>query len=71
MLLIHLWLIWCYLDYYRPMLVAKTLPREAGVEPPSRALKWTFWAFGIFAFALQAWNLYLFSMMIGMTKPGG
>lgn len=68
-LLIHLWLIWCYLDYYRPMLVAKSIPRAAGTEPPQRALSWAFWAFGIFALALQAWNLYLFARMIGVTKP--
>ena len=70
-LLIHLWLIWCYLDYYRPMLVATATPKEAGREPSRRGLNWAFWAFGIFAFALQAWNLYLFASMIGVTKPGG
>ena len=67
--LIHLWLIWCYLDYYRPMLVAKSTPKAAGTEPGQRTLSWAFWAFGIFAFALQAWNLYLFASMIGVTKP--
>lgn len=28
--LIHLWLVWCYMDYYRPMLVWKATPKEAG-----------------------------------------
>lgn len=29
-LLLHLWLLWCYLDYYRPMLAWKATPKEAG-----------------------------------------
>jgi hypothetical protein len=66
-LLIHLWLLWCYVGYYRPMLVAKATPRDVGADEArgKRALRWTFIAFGAVALILQAWNLYLFSSMIG------
>ncbi|HEX7709880.1 MAG TPA: hypothetical protein VF418_02980 [Sphingomonadaceae bacterium] len=65
-LLIHLWLLWCYIDRYRPMLVAKATPKEAGTGAgKGRKLRWAFFAFGAVALALQAWNLYLFSSMIG------
>lgn len=62
-LLVHLWLVWCYLEYYRPMLVWKAVPAEAGAT--GGALRKAFVAFGVFAIALQAWNLYLFFSMIG------
>lgn len=62
-LLVHLWLVWCYLEYYRPMLVWKSAPSEAGAA--GGVLRKAFVAFGIFAIALQAWNLYLFFSMIG------
>jgi hypothetical protein len=60
-LLVHLWLVWCYLDYYRPMLVWRSSPAGAGT---GRFVKGAFVAFGLFAIALQAWNLYGFVDMI-------
>lgn len=65
--LIHLWLVWCYFDYYRPMLVWKSVPKEAAAAGPqgSRGLRWAFFGFGLFALGLQVWNLYLFTGMIG------
>ncbi len=65
-LLIHLWLIWSYQDYYRPMLVFKAKPRVAWPGEGARnvTLRRAFFVFGGFALALQAWNLYLFFSMV-------
>ena len=65
--LIHLWLVWCYFDYYRPMLVWTSQPKQVGAAgaPERRGLRTVFYAFGAFALALQLWNLYLFAGMVG------
>jgi hypothetical protein len=60
-LLVHLWLVWCYFDYYRPMIVWRSSPRGAN---GGRFVAGVFVTFGLFAIALQAWNLYGFVDMI-------
>lgn len=75
-LLPHLWLMWGYMDYYCPAGAAKATIRAPGdpamviapaatsaseKKPAMRAL---FFALGLVAFALQAFNLYLFASMI-------
>lgn len=62
-LLIHLWLIWCYRDYYTPMLEWGSAPREVGL-PGEGGLRRAFFGFGLFAIALQVWNLYLFASIV-------
>jgi hypothetical protein len=70
-LLLHVWLMLCYFDAYRPMLVWKTAPRhvESGTKreaaPRRDVLRTAFFALGILALALQAWNFYLFVGLIG------
>ncbi len=77
-LLPHLWLMWCYLDYYRPAFAWRAEPGEAGrvpsgaismpSAPRAAAPAWerrTFLVFGWVAIAFQAYNLYLFTSMIG------
>jgi len=66
-LLVHLWLIWCYADYYRPLLVWRAVPNDAldQVRDGGRRPSGLFLACGWFTIALQAWNLWLFAGMIG------
>lgn len=76
-LLPHLWLIWCYFDYYRPALSARADPAAPGERrpegataatiPPHRSSIWPrrlFLASGLIAFGFQAFNLWLFLGMI-------
>lgn len=72
-LLIHLWLIWCYFDYYRPLVVWEATP-DAGQRlgtgaPASPWLRRVFFAFGWLGLALQAYNLFLFAELIGFVPP--
>ena len=62
-LLIHLWLIWCYRAYYIPMLEWRSAPSEVGLPGEGR-LRPAFFGFGLFAIALQVWNLYLFASIV-------
>jgi hypothetical protein len=73
-LLIQLWLILAYRDYFRPLLSFRAIPSEfaapaAGTEPsgtgqPNLAKK-AFIGLGCLAILLQAWNFYLFVGLIG------
>ncbi len=76
-LLPHLWLMWCFQDYYRSALAVRALPRAPGdsaivtTEAASAATGGTnplfrpaFFAFGLIGLCLQAFNLYLFMGMI-------
>ncbi|HWW63735.1 MAG TPA: hypothetical protein VNZ43_03165 [Sphingomonadaceae bacterium] len=67
-LLVHLWLVWCYADYYRPMLVWRSKPDEPSTAGAGKMLRFVFIGFGIFSITLQAWNLYLFFSMIGARR---
>jgi hypothetical protein len=72
-LLLHVWLMLCYFDFYRPMLVWKASPsatRPTAGAPadsgprfvlPRKGLVVLGWV----ALALQAWNFYLFVGLIG------
>ncbi len=77
--LLHIWLMVCYFDFYRPMLVWKSSPRRFGTAVDPDAIKaprlfttdrpWlrtAFLAVGWIALALQTWNFYLFTGMIGV-----
>lgn len=67
-LLLHIWLMLCYFDAYRPMLVWKSAPREPGADASVArrgALYKSFLILGVVALALQAWNVYLFVSLIG------
>lgn len=75
-LLPHLWLMWCYAAYYRPMLAWKAVPDEAWhggskgdagpvAAPASPALRRAFYAFGAIALVFQTYNLFLFTSSIG------
>lgn len=82
-LLPHLWLMWCYREYYRPALVARAVPTVPGEglvrdelagpaggpreEASSPQVRWLFFAFGWGAMLLQAFNVCLF---IGMIRLG-
>ncbi len=76
-LLPHLWLMWAYFGYYRPAMAWRAEPVEAwhggsagateplaAQAPASAGLRRAFFAFGWFAIALQAFNLYLFISVI-------
>jgi hypothetical protein len=71
-LLLHVWLMLCYFDAYRPMLVWKMAPRVPATSPqPDDAaardglVRKAFFTLGWIALALQAWNFYLFVKLIG------
>lgn len=64
-LLVHLWLLGCYFGYYRPLLAWRAEP-TAPAQRGGAIGRGTFLALGVFAIALQAWNLYLFIGLIGM-----
>ncbi len=66
--LIHVWLLLCYFDYYRPMLAWSAPPRGVAdsVQPEARRVqRILFYSLGWLALALQTFNLYMFVSMIG------
>ena len=67
-LLLHVWLMLCYFDYYRPMLVWKAAPSALAANqakgPGHGKLRSAFLALGCVALALGAWNFYLFAGLI-------
>ena len=76
--LLHIWLMLCYFDYYRPMLVWEANPRKLGLAGAGQMIRTSdnqaigrdrlriaFLTLGWIAIALQAWNLYLFIGLIG------
>jgi hypothetical protein len=70
-LLAHVWLMLCYFEHYRPMLIWSTKPQTLGAVSGTRHLarrdnlRVGFYALGGIALALLAWNFYLFVGLIG------
>jgi hypothetical protein len=71
-LVAHVWLMLCYFEHYRPMLVWNTKPQalelvsgEPRVESRDNVLRKAFFVLGGIALVLLAWNFYLFVGLIG------
>ena len=75
--LLHIWLMLCYFDYYRPMMAWRSTPRKFGTAVDLEQIKtprvfvneygWlgtAFLAVGWIALALQTLNFYLFTSLI-------
>ncbi len=66
--LIHVWLMLCYFDYYRPLLAWSAPPKAmSGCVSPDgrRTQRILFFSLGWLALALQTFNLIMFLSLIG------
>ena len=74
---LHIWLMLCYFDYYRPMMVWKSTPRQFGTAVDLETIKTPrvfvtdcgvlrtgFFVLGWIALALQTWNFFAFSSLM-------